>query len=201
MRSNFKSSTLYYSLAVLIAVVAIMYGLLQYKVMQAQAQAIVNNNSAITALVEKNKKLKEYYSRFAASQTEVQKKLSQALDDIIPIGEHYTDLTRVFDAFFAQHDSAKNPIVQSSLRFGKGTPVEGIPSIGALPITMNIEGTRANFFAFLQFINNSGTFTEHNRLIAINSIQLNFPDGGEVLKNQYQVINFTVEMTAYYRIK
>ena len=32
----------------------------------------------------------------------------------------------------------------------------------------------------------------------INSIQLNFPEGGEVISNPKQRINFTVDMNAYY---
>lgn len=199
--NSFKSSHIYYGLAILITLVALTYGLTQYKVMRAQAAAVIDNQSVVVSIGERKNKLQKYYDTFAVTQVEVQKSLLQTLNEVIPIGEQYTDLTRQFDSFFAQHDSATNPIFQSSLRFGKGTKVDKMPNIGALPITMNIEGTRENFFAFLQFINQSGTQTSRTRLISINSIQLNFPDGGEVLENKRQVINFTVDMTAYYRLK
>ncbi len=199
--NSFKSSHIYYGLAILITLVAVTYGLTQYKVMQAQAAAVADNRTAVVLTSERKIKLQKYYDTFAATQTDVQKGLLDTLNVIIPVGEQYTDLTRQFDAFFAQHDSATNPLFQSSLRFGKGTKVDAMPNIGALPITMNIEGSRENFFAFLQFINKSGTQTSRTRLISINSIQLNFPDGGEVLENKRQVMNFTVDMTAYYRLK
>lgn len=200
-QSSLKSSHIYTGLAVVIALVALCYGLLQYRVMNAQAAAIEDNQQISTQLNEKNKKLLEYYGRFAQTQDGAQKRLQDSLNAMIPVGENYTDLTRSFDNFFALHDSALNPIVQNSLRFGKGEPVAGMPNISALPITMNIEGTRQNFFAFLEAMNNSGTLSQQFRLIAINSIQLNFPDGGEVLTNQRQVINVTLELTAYYRNK
>ncbi len=199
--NTFKSSHIYYGLAALITLVVLVYGLTQFKVMQAQAAA-VNDNKAVTAsLTDRKDKLQKYYDSFASTQSEVQKGLLDTLNYVLPVGEQYTDLTRQFDAFFASHDAATNPIFQSSLRFGKGAKVDGMPNIGALPITMNIEGTRENFFAFLEFINESGTQASRTRLVAVNSIQLNFPDGGEVLENKRQVINFTVDMTAYYRIK
>ncbi len=199
--NSFKSSHLYYGLAVLITLVAVTYGLTQYKVMQAQAAAVVDNRNVISALSQRKEKLQKYYDAFAATQVDVQAQLLQSLNEIVPIGEQYTDLTRQFDAFFASHDSATNPVFQSSLRFGKGVVVSGMPNIGALPVTMNIESSRENFFAFLEFINQSGIQASHTRLITINSIQLNFPDGGEVLENKHQVLNFTVDMSAYYRLK
>lgn len=200
-RATINGTHLYYGLAGLIFCVALSYGMLQFKQIRDQKAAAADNQTVSVALEQKLTKLNDYYTRFAASQTDVQAQLNNSLNEILPVGENYTDLTRSFDNFFAAHDSAVNPIVQNSLRFGKSDKIDGMPTISGLPITMNIEGTRDNFFAFLDFIDHSGTLTSHDRLIAINSIQINFPDGGEVLNNQHQVINVTLDMTAYFRNK
>ena len=117
---------------------------------------------------------------------------------ILPPDENYTDLTRQFDDYFSNHDKPGNPILQSSLRFGKGTPVANLPDVSLLPVAMNLEATRDNFLKFLEYVSSSGSRDSVSRMMDINSIQLNFPEGGEVVKDLSQKINFTVDMNTYY---
>ena len=176
-----------------------MHAFLQYNLLNAQKAAIATSGQRLETLSTTLDLRTKEFKLFAEAQAQKQKSLSENIAAILPPNENYTELTRVFDDFFAKNDLKENPIFQSSLRYGKGAPIKGMPGISGLPISMNIEATRDNFFKFLNFINEAGTVDTGRRLMSISSIQLNFPDGGEVLDNAKQVLNFTVEMVAYYQ--
>ena len=194
-----NSSTVYYVLALLILVAVGVYGMAKYKLLNDQKAAVVDNELTASALNATLKKEKDAYSVFAEEQTPLQVQLGKNIAAVLPPDENYTDLTRLFDSFFKANDKSNNPIFQSSLRFGKSQPVAQMFEISSLPISMNIEGTRDNFFKFIDYVNKSGNLEEGMRLMEINSIQLNFPDGGEIIDDEKQLINFTLDMTAYHQ--
>lgn len=197
--SSFRSSNIYFLLALVLLAASAGYGLLQYRFWQAQQAAVYQNDKIADNIAEKltseKKAYKELSGEHAKNQTEIAKKIAT----ILPPDENYTDLTRQLDRFFADNDEKSNPIFQSSLRFGKGEPLEDMPAVSALPVSMNIEATRDNFFKFLDFVNGAGSLENGTRLMDITSIQLNYLEGGEVLKDPKQKMNFTVEMNAYYQ--
>lgn len=197
--NTLKASTIYYILAFAVLAVSVVYGTSRYNLMNAETAAISDNQATMSALTAVIDREQDIYKTFAQKQAELQDKLVKNIAAVLPLDDNYTDLTRLFDNYFAEHDTAQNPIVQSSLRFGKGAPLAGNPNVSVLPIAMNLEGTRDNFFKFLDFITHSGALDTGTRLMSISSIQINFPDGGEVLDNARQVINFTVDMNAYYQ--
>ena len=192
-------TTFYYIFGGLVLAAALFYGVTKYQLWNAQESAIVESQKTITQLRGAYQSEKEAFVGFAEEQADKQLQLAKNIASILPPDENYTDLTRTFDDFFAAHDSAKNPLLQTSLRFGKGQPLAENPQISELPISMNVQGTRSNFFAFLDFITNSGDLNSKQRLMAIRSIQLNFPDGEELIDEEQQVINFTVDMVSYYQ--
>lgn len=195
----FRTSNLYYALALLIVVGAGAFGWLKWDELQAQTQAVDDNEKRRVTLSEELAKSETEYKSFSEQRAQRQTDFSKGIREILPLDENYTDLTRQFDDFFAEYDKPENPISQNSLRFGKGAPVADAKGISALPISMNIESSRDNFFKFLDFVNQSGLMSTGRRLMEINSIQLNFTGDGELVQDPTQKIDFTVEMTAYYQ--
>lgn len=198
-QDSIKGSTIYILIAGIIILATAAYSFLQYGLMNDYMKATADNATRRNSVAAVLSKRTDEFRTFAVAQSEKQKSLARNISEILPPNENYTELTRLFDEFFAKNDARENKIFQSSLRYGNGAPAKGMPGIYALPISMNIEGTRDNFFKFLNFINDSGTVDTARRLMAVDSIQLNFPDGGEVVGNAKQMINFTVEMIAYYQ--
>lgn len=197
--SLLKSSNVYFGFALLILGVTIAYGLFQFRVLNAEQLAITDNEQRNTRIVSSTEKLQGDFKNLADSHSKKLQDFSKKLEDILPLDENYTDLTRLFDNFFAENDTQASPIFQSTLRFGKGAVSATNPSLSVLPVTMNIDSSRENFMKFLEFVNASGSLENGRRLMEINSVQLNFPEGGEVLKDPKQKINFTVDMNVYYQ--
>jgi len=194
-----RLSNIYFFLALIALAASVVYGILQFQLFAAQAAAIIDNETRITAIrTERDDSLK-IYKDLAEDQMKKQADFLQRIEAVLPLDENYTDLTRQLDDYFAEHDRPGNTIFQSSLHFEKGTPFPDRPDISILPFTMNIEASRDNFFKFLDFVNNSGSLENGTRLMSINSIQFNFPEGGEVVTDRSQKINFTVNMNAYYQ--
>lgn len=194
-----RASNLYFFLALIVLAGAVAYGVFQYQIFQAENQAIEDNNSRLTALTSTVQKASSEFKQFAEERAKRQAELTKKLANILPQDENYTELTRQLDNYFIENDKVGNPFFQSSLRFGKGTAIAGVSGVSTLPVSMNLEGTRDNFYKFLNFVNSSGSLETGTRLMDIHSIQLNFKEGGEVVKNPKQEINFTVEMSGYYQ--
>ena len=197
--NTLKTSTIYYALAFVVLALGVVYGVTQFNLMSAEQTAVIDNQETMHAMSTVIAREQSDYKIFAEKQATLQAMLVKNIAAVLPMDDNYTDLTRLFDDYFGEHDTAQNPIVQSSLRFGKGAPLPGNANVSVLPISMNLEGTRDNFFKFVDFISHSGALDTGTRLMSINSIQINFPEGGEVLDNARQVINFTVDMNAYYQ--
>lgn len=194
-----KSSTIYFVFSLLLVSTTVVYGIFQFRIFRAESAAIIDNENRIVELGDIMSQEKDHFKKVGEMHAERQRDFEKKIESILPTDENYIDLTRLLDNYFAEQDTASNPIVVSSLRFGKGAPLAYAPGIYALPISMNIEATRDNFFKFLEFVKNSGSLDTGVRLMHVTSIQLNFPEGGEVVKDLKQKINFTVEMNAYYQ--
>lgn len=197
--SLLRASTFYFAFAFLILAGAVLYGVFQYRILEAEAQALEDNTGARMTLTGKLNTLDKEYKIFAEDRTKKDAEIKKTIESILPSDENYIELTRQLDDFFDRYDRPGKTIFQSSLRFEKSGPVKDFPGISALPVNMNIEATRENILQFLDFANNSGSLETGTRLMEINSIRLNFLEGGEVVKDLSQKLSVTVDMTAYYR--
>lgn len=197
--SGLRTSNIYFFLAFVLVLAAGAYGFLQYQLFVGEKQAIADNINRIKLIASLAEKTEANVKKLRDAQADQQENFRKNIASILPPDENYTEFTRQLDEYFARNDKKGNEIFQSSLRFGKGTSVDGVTGVSMLPISMNIESTRDNFLKFLEYVNSSGSFETGTRLMGINSIQLNFPEGGEVLKDLSQKINFTVDMAAYYQ--
>ncbi|MBI2638272.1 hypothetical protein HYW83_01640 [Candidatus Peregrinibacteria bacterium] len=198
MQSPLRISNITFALALILLTASAVYGVFQFRGLQGYKQALVQSEESVQKLGGVFTSEKKNYQTLADERAKKQAELGKKLLTILPPDENYTDLTRQFDNYFADHDRPGNPILQSSLRFGKGTPMQDIPDVSMLQVSMNLEATRDNFLKFLQYVSNSGSLDTITRLMDINSVQLNFPEGGEVVQDLGQKINFTVDMNAYY---
>lgn len=196
--SPLRFSNIGFIAALIILAATTVYGVFQFRTLQAYSQALVQNEESLQKSNAALAVEKKSYQGIADERAKRQAELGKKLMTILPPDENYTDLTRQFDNYFADHDRPGNSILQSSLRFGKGTPMQDIPDVSMLQVSMNLEATRDNFLKFLQYVSNSGSLDTITRLMDINSVQLNFPEGGEVVQDLGQKINFTVDMNAYY---
>ena len=80
----------------------------------------------------------------------------------------------------------------NSLSFGTPITSEN-EDYRILPVSMNIESSRDNFFKFLEYIGNSGAIQNQTRLMDIQSIGINF---GNDKKDK---ITFDVQANAYFQ--
>lgn len=202
MKENFqifRTSNVFFGLALILFAASLFYGIFQGRIWLAEKNAIEDNYSRLERLDTQLLDTKKQYEAVAEQSAEDQEGLTRKIMNILPPDENYTDLTRELDKYFEENDTAANPIFQSSLRFGKGASVQDARDVSSLPFSMNIESTRDNFFKFLEYVNDSGSLESGARLMEINSIQLNFPQEGEDVRDPRQKINFTVDMNAYYK--
>lgn len=197
--SFLKLSNIYFGLTVILLGTGVYYGVSQFQMMQAETLAIEDNKARVVELEKKLVTETGEFKSFAEERAGKQAELSKKLFSILPSDENYTDITRQLDNYFAEHDKQGNPIFLSNLRFGKGESVADVPSLSGLSINMNIQSTRDNFYKFLEFVKNSGSLDTGVRLMEINSINLNFSEGGEIVKDPKQQIDFNMDMTAYYQ--
>lgn len=197
--SLLRSGNVYFAFALLILGVTFAYAFFQMRVLTGETLAVQDNSLRTVSISNSITQIKKDFQNLGDMHAKKLLDFNKKLENILPLDENYTDLTRLFDNFFAENDSQGSPIFQSTLRFGKGVPVPQMPDVSLLPITMNIDASRDNFLKFLDFVNDSGSLENGRRLMEITSVQLNFPEGGEVLKDPKQKMNFTVEMNAYFQ--
>lgn len=196
--SILRTSNVYFAMAFVVLASALAYGILQARVLTNEKRASEDNGRRAQEKAAAYAAEEESFKTYSEEHSKRQEEASRKLVAILPPDENYTDLTRAIDDYFAAHDSTSNPMFLSSLRYGKGASAAVSPNLSVLPVTMNIEGTRDNFFKFLDYVRDSGSLASPSRLMEINSIQLNFPEGGEVITNPQQKINFTLDMNGYY---
>lgn len=195
----FKLSNIYFLLALVILGGSIVYGVTQMKILNSEKQAIADNAVRRVELAGLLEKQQAQYKTLAELRVSKDEAFLAAIGEVLPPDENYIELTKTFDDFFAENDKPASPIFNDSLRYGKGEPVKGRNGVSVLPVSLNLEATRDNFFRFLDFVNQSGLLETGRRLMEINSIQLTFPEDGDVVQDMKQKLQFSVEMNAYYR--
>lgn len=155
----------------------------------AMMQAISANEGKVNELqFTLDRSQKEYTdsrTKYAADLTAVEEKLKK----VLPIGESYTDFTRILDLYFERVFSPENPILASGLRYGKGKQIPQT-SLSALPTSLTITSSKENFFKFLRYIEDSGSLESGIRLMDVESIRVNFSEEG---------VSFTVDLNTYFR--
>ena len=115
---------------------------------------------------------------------------------IFPSDEQYTTLTKKMDDIEAQLSTPSNPIEISNITFQKPVKIEGY---SLLPLRMTVKSSQPNFLKFLKLIESSGSVDSELRLMDIPSIRLNFEDIISPEGKDNKVLDFTVQLNAYFQ--
>jgi hypothetical protein len=131
---------------------------------------------------------------------ELNQTIQSELELVFPETESHTKLTRTLEQFANDIHRIKNPFIINNLQYLKSDNVEG-QDYSVMPFKMTIHSSYDNFFKFLEFVENSGTLSEKNRLIEISTITINFisPSGAIGNTSGQDEINFNASMNAYFR--
>ncbi|MBI2464189.1 hypothetical protein HYV57_04495 [Candidatus Peregrinibacteria bacterium] len=125
----------------------------------------------------------------------------EQVKDVFPDNEEFHKLTRKLEKYFYDNNTSTQRMFLNSIDFAK--PL--VPKIDdqdadymILPITMGIESSKENFFAFLKFLENSGSFDKKDRLMSLESINFSIPktDGENPGENTLKV---TMKINAYFQ--
>lgn len=124
-----------------------------------------------------------------------------ALASIFPSGSEETTLTRMFDTYVSKHDYANSPLFMSSLSLG--SPVTDDESGAAyVPVSLQLEGSRDNFFGFLNYVENSGALDGQVRLMDIAEVSVQVADNSDAeteTDDAVQMVSFSVSVRAYFQ--
>lgn len=195
-----KISNWYLFAATAVLAVTAAYGIMQFQLMMKMKGANTENEQQIATLEQAQRAEEEKYRITAQTYEARREEFYTKTRQILPDDEGYTGLTRLFDDFFLSlNSSPDDKAEQNNIVFGQGTALAEMEHISSLPVSMNIEANRKNLLKFLEFIEGSGTLGSGNRLMEIQSLTFNFPEGGELIKQPRQEVNFNVRMNAYYR--
>lgn len=131
---------------------------------------------------------------------QLNQKIQTELELVFPKNESHTKLTRTLEQFANDIHRLKNPFIINNLQYLKSEKVDG-ENYSVMPFKMTIHSSYDNFFKFLEFVENSGTLSEKNRLIEITTITINFisPSGTIGNLSGQDEINFNATMNAYFR--
>lgn len=131
---------------------------------------------------------------------ELNQTIQSELELVFPDKENHTKLTRTLDQFANDIHRIKNPFIINNLQYLESKKAEG-ENYSVLPFKMTIHSSYTNFFKFLEFVENSGTLSDKNRLIEISTITINFVSPSGTLGNLsgQDEINFNASMKAYFR--
>lgn len=114
--------------------------------------------------------------------------------------EQHTVLTRSLEKLESDFNRTLNPFIIGNLQYLAPVVIEEA-NYSILPIRLTIHSSFENFFAFLNYIENSGTLSEKTRLLDISSITINFVSSQGAPENLSgrDEINFNVSMSAAFR--
>ena len=105
----------------------------------------------------------------------------------------------MFDAYVAKHDYTNSPLFLESLNLG--TPeIDEKNGTAYLPVDMQMNGSRDNFFGFLSYIENSGALDGQVRLMDIADVSVSVDDSTAAEDTgAAPMVSFSVNIRAYYQ--
>lgn len=191
-----KKNVRAYAVLCLTLVLAIgLYGYFKWNDYQIFTRAIEKNHADVVTL----NKEKEASEKDFKNGKDVYDKLTtdtqKILTDVFPNKDNYTKLTKAFDAIEEKLNRAKNSFTISNIEY-QDVQKSADSTYSFLPVRMTIAASPDNFTKFLQYVEESGSFTDGIRLMDIQSIHLSFNSDEDAAD---QVINFSVKVNAYFQ--
>ena len=172
------------------------YGIEKYLEYSDKSTIVANSEQELVDLGKSKKLEADGFTALASDSKTQRDTMIKELSSVFPSQENYTELTRIFDAWFLNTNRSNNPIVLTDMQYG--TPAtDKSGKYDVLPISMNITSSEPNFYKFLSFVQDSGTLSQKVRLLNLKSVQMNFSDDTTAtIKNQIQ---FRAEIQAYFQ--
>lgn len=192
-RQNMYIKT-YAVLCFILTVIFLWYFIGNWNAYANKKTELSTNQDIIVQYKEKAALEKAEYEKNKITFDQLKTEISDKLNDIFPVGDNYTSLTRNLDDL--EKDLAKSSDIFeiSSIEYQTAALAK---EYNILPVRMNIRSSEANFREFLRLIENSGALTEQVRLMEISSIKMNFENADD--ESSPDVISFTVQINAYYQ--
>ncbi len=156
-----------------------------------------SNLQAVETLQDEVANEKAYYVSSKDEFDDLQKTISQGLETVFPTDDEYTKLVRDMDTIEEELATRNNPFEVANIDFQNVVKNEDV-GYSILPFRMSIRSSGYNFTKFLHLIETSGTLNTDVRLMDLSSIRLNF-ENADVTDSRAQIINFTVQINAYYQ--
>lgn len=175
------------------------YGIEKYLEYSDKTTIVSESEKELVSLNQTNKIEGDAYTKVQTDYKDSDESMLKELALVFPSQENYTELTKIFDAYFLENNRANNPIIATDMQFG--TPIaDKSGKYNILPISMNITASEANFYKFLSYVQDSGTLSKKLRLLDLKSVQMNFAedDTGPASANKNK-IQFRAEIQAYFQ--
>lgn len=187
---------------ILIAVISVFmgyYSYVKFSELYTKSNLINDQVSTLSSLETTLSSEESEYKKLLQEKKDFYETLDGEINNILPQGENYTNLTREMDAFFLGLSKNSNPIFVSNLQYG--TPrTDDSKEFGVLPITLTIESSKDNFFKFLDHIENSGSLTSKVRLMDVQSIRINFQKDVTESAKGVDSVSLSVGLNAYFQV-
>lgn len=165
--------------------------------MRARANSYESLHSSLLTV---ENRVKEEHTTARDKNRELAQRINNELQLVFPTGENHTILTRSIDQMANNLHRSLNPFMISNLQYMSPRQAEDNGYM-VLPFRMTIHSSYDNFFAFLRYVQNSGSLSQRTRLLDMPSIVINFVATGGAQRNisGQNEINFNVSANAYFR--
>ncbi|KKP37204.1 hypothetical protein A2483_02780 [Candidatus Peregrinibacteria bacterium RIFOXYC2_FULL_33_13] len=156
------------------------YSYTKYSALKGIKANIAQGNEII-ANFEKNEIEDSKSALIEAKNTKGKIEQREHIERILPPLPFTTDLYRELEDFFESLNTAKSPMIVSTLNVPAPAFDEELGA-GVITIPLNIESTEENFYKFMEWVENSGYIDLESknkkvaRLMSIESINISFPD-------------------------
>lgn len=194
-----RSIKLYLIGVVILGLFVSYYGIEKYLEYSDKATIVGDSEKELVTLTQTKKDEGDSYAKVRTEYKTQDESMLKELALVFPSQENYTELTKIFDAYFLENNRATNPIIATDMQFGTPTKDKS-GKYDVLPISMNITASEANFYKFLSFVQDSGTLSKKLRLLDLKSVQMNFAedDTGTTSASKNK-IQFRAEIQAYFQ--
>ncbi len=176
------------------------FGYQNFTEFQQTQTALASAETQLEQLQEDSSKANVFYGEQKQIFDEANEEVLERVDSILPPGEEYTELARDLDGFFLAMSKTED-IFLSDVRFDQPR-TDADEDYSVLPLTMSMTGTQSAFKIFLEYVENTGDLNFDDRILTIESINLNFDRSNEeeeVIADEDKKLNVSLQVHAYYK--
>lgn len=179
---------------IILAAFIIVYGSISTLKYFENLDALAKNETLVQNLQSELITSSESFDSEQTNFKDLKSQIDQGVDKILPNAAGTEELVRELDNLERLLNREGNNFFVSNVSFGA---IEDFDSnVSLLPVSISINSSRENFLRFLDYIENSGSVNNPNRLMEIDNISVNF---SESLEGSPASATITVNINAYYQ--